>query len=174
VAHGFDSPTLDRHRLTAGRIAAFRTAGDLFDGAHALRARFDIETREPAADVRVVRFCLGVPGTFLLRGGKDRRLVRDAMSGLLPRMVLERTTRGTQAADWSSQVTAMRGCIERELAALSRNGLAQRCLDLPRLQHLMQHWPNTLDRDHFPDYGIRLMRAIMVGRFIRWFDEERT
>lgn len=174
VAHGLDSPTLDRQRLTASRIAAFRTAGDLFDGAHALRARFDIETREPAADLRVVRFCLGVPGTFLLSGGKDRRLVRDGMSGLLPRKVLDRTTRGTQAADWSHQVTAMRGDIEREFVALARNDLAQRCLDLPRLQHLMQRWPTVLDRDHFPDYGIRLMRAIMVGRFIRWFDEERA
>jgi asparagine synthase (glutamine-hydrolysing) len=172
VAHGFDSPTLDRQRLTAGRIAAFRTAGDLFDAAHALRARFDIETREPAADLRVVRFCLGVPGSFLLRDGKDRRLVRDGMSGLLPQTVLDRVTRGTQAADWSQQLTAMRGDIERELVALARNDLAQRCLDLPRLQRLMQTWPAVLDRDHFPDYGIRLMRAIMVGRFIRWFADE--
>ena len=68
----------------------------------------------------------------------------------------------------------MRGDIERELPALAKNDLAQRCLDLPRLRHLMQHWPDALDRDHFPDYGIRLMRAIMVGRFIRWFDGERT
>lgn len=173
VAHGLDSPTLDRQRLTAGRIAGFRTAGDLFDVTHALRARFDIETREPAADVRVVRFCLGVPGKFLLSGGKDRRLVRDGMSDLLPRQVLDRTTRGTQAADWSQQVTAMRVDIEHELAALATNDLAQRCLDLPRLQQLMQHWPAAFDRDHFPDYGIRLMRAIMVGRFIRWFDQER-
>jgi asparagine synthase (glutamine-hydrolysing) len=172
IALGLDPAAVARRRLNEARVSGFEAAGDSFDVAHSLRARFGVETREPAADIRVIRFCLGVPGSFLLRGGRDRRLVRDGMTGLLPRSVLERRTRGAQAADWSEQLASTRSQISAELDALDTVDVAERCLDLPRLRRLVRDWPLRLEREHFPGYGVRLMKGIMVGRFIRWFTEE--
>jgi len=89
----------------------------------------------------------------------------------LPERVFDRTTRGAQAADWIEWFPAMRGQIRDELERLDRCDTARRCLDLARLHALVEQWPERLGPEHEPEYHLRLMRGIVTGWFIRWFEQ---
>ncbi len=151
--------------------AAVLSAGDGLDWAHASRAWFGVETRDPTCDRRVVEFCLGIPGSQYLRDGWGRQLVRRSMQGLIPDSVLERDSRGAQAADWSEWLPAMRPGLERDMARIEQSEVARRCIDVPRLRSLLAHWPETLGVEHMENYHHRLLRGVMMGRFITWFEE---
>ena len=62
--------------------------------------------------------------------------------------------------------------MEAEIEALEGIDLATECLDLPRLRRLVESWPEPLTEGHAPEYAFRLLRGMMMGRFIRWFEEE--
>ncbi|HEV8149618.1 MAG TPA: asparagine synthase-related protein, partial [Gemmatimonadales bacterium] len=133
---------------------------------------FGMELREPAIDVRVVEYCLSIPASLFLRNGRTRWLVRRAGQGRLPQSVLQRDRYGAQAADWSEWLPAMRGQLAAELARLERCETADRCLDLPRMRTLVEQMPERLGPEHKTPYLNLLLRGMMTGRFIRWF--ERT
>lgn len=124
--------------------------------------------------MRVVEFCLAIPGTLFLRNGRTRWLIRQAMQNRLPASVLNRDRYGAQAADWSEWLPTMRGDLEAELERLEHNDTASRCLDLPRLRTLLSQWPAQLGREHDSLYMDLLLRAMMTGRFIRWFEHTYT
>lgn len=153
------------------RYRKLAAGGDGFDVFHSFRGWFPIETREAPTDLRVVEFCLGIPESQYMRGGRDRRLIRDGMRNRIPPSILERTTRGAQAADWPAWFGAMRPEIESELRALQDVDLARRCLDLDRMTKLVEQWPARFGPEHMPDYTLLLLRGLMMGRFIRWFEE---
>jgi asparagine synthase (glutamine-hydrolysing) len=153
------------------RYRVLGLAADGFDMAHTMRSWFPIETREATTDLRVLEFCMSIPGDQYLRGGRDRLLIRRAMRGIVPASILDRTTRGAQAADWSVWFNDMKPAIEAELRILRGVDLACRCLDLHRMQKLVDEWPARLGPEHLGDYGMLLLRGLMMGRFIRWFEE---
>lgn len=55
----------------------------------------------------LVELCLAIPSWLWVAGGRDRAVARDAFSGLVPRSVLERRTKGS-----------LQGLFERSFAAL--------------------------------------------------------
>lgn len=153
------------------RITMLEGGADTFDVYCGYRARYGVETRDPTADRRVVEYCFAIPGDQYLRDGVDRWLVRRAMQGRLPDRIRTRTTYGAQSADWAEWLPGMLPSIRADLSCLERNDTAQRCLDLPRLRSLVDRWPARLEHGHFRDYNLLLMRGLMVGRYIRWFEE---
>jgi len=167
---GNDELSQDRQGGLAYR-AAVLSAGDALDWPHAARAWFGVETRDPTSDRRVVEFCLAIPGSQYLRDGRGRMLVRRSMRGLVPDSVLERESRGAQASDWAEWLPAMRPGLERDMARIEQNETARHCIDVPRLRSLLAHWPETLRVEHLGDYNHRLLRGVMMGRFITWFEE---
>ena len=50
-----------------------------------------MESRVPFLDYRLVEFVLGLPDEFKLSGGVTKRVLREAMAGLLPDAVRDRT-----------------------------------------------------------------------------------
>lgn len=170
AARGGDDMSMERAGGLAYR-AAVLSAGDALDWTHAARAWFGVETRDPTSDRRVVEFCLAIPGSQYMRDGRGRMLVRRSMRGLIPESVLERDARGAQASDWSEWLPAMRPGLERDMARIEHSETARRCLDVPRLRSLLAQWPETLRVEHLGDYNHRLLRGIMMGRFITWFEE---
>ncbi len=160
-----------RASATSYRVQVLTATGDGPDIPHTFRARYGIEGRDPTVDVRVVEFCLAIPGSQYLRDGRDRWLIRRAMASRLPDRLVNRTTRGAQSADWSEWLGAMRGTITGELTRLEGSDTARRCLDLPRLRGLVDRWPHRLEPEHECDYALTLLNAVVMGRFIRWFEE---
>jgi len=66
---------------------------------HVMGAAFGLEVRDPTADIRLLEYCLSVPGEQDTLGGGERMLIRRAMEGLLPTEVQWNKIRGRQAAD---------------------------------------------------------------------------
>ena len=84
-----------------------------------------VEVRDPTADIDVVSYCFGVPPEQYLAEGIDRSLIRRAMWGLLPEIVLTNRLSGLQGADWHEKLESRRGELARQIAELSKSPLAR-------------------------------------------------
>ena len=166
------------HRLITRRMREldFRTAmlmseSDVLDIYSGFRPLFGIETRDPTSDRRVVEYCFAIPGSQYLRNGVGRWLIRRAMEGILPDQVRNRTTIGAQSSDWNEWLPSIRAELQAELDRMENSDIANRCLDLAKLRSLMNQWPEHLGIEHVKNYNLMLLRGIMMGKFIRWFEE---
>jgi asparagine synthase (glutamine-hydrolysing) len=162
----------DLHRLSEMdfRLTVLAGGADVYDLYSGFRPWFGIETRDPTADLRVVEFCMAVPGSQYLREGVTRSLIRRAMVGRLPDQIRLRPTYGLQGPDWPEWLPSIRGELRAELDRLDASETAQRCLDLPKMRRLVEHWPDRLTLAHEKDYPLLLLRGITMGRYIRWFE----
>jgi asparagine synthase (glutamine-hydrolysing) len=142
------------------------------DWCAAEKALTGVEVRDPTADLEVISYCFGVPPDQYLAEGIDRSLIRRAMWGLLPDVVLTNRLHGMQAAGWHEKLQHRRGEIAHEIAALSQSPLARRAIDLARLERAVKDWPISgwQRREVFIEYNLALMRGIAGGRFLRWFE----
>ncbi len=128
--------------------------------------------RDPTADLDVISYCFGVPPEQYLAEGTDRSLIRRAMWGLLPEIVLTNRLHGLQAADWHERLEGRRGEFAREIAALSQSPLARRAIDFARLERAVKNWPSAgwHTPETFIEYNLAFMRGVAGGRFLRWFE----
>jgi asparagine synthase (glutamine-hydrolysing) len=154
------------------RLGALAQVDYVGDWHAAEKAVTGVEVRDPTADIDVVSYCFGVPPEQYLAEGIDRSLVRRAMWGLLPEMVLTNRSSGLQAADWYEKLESQRGELARQLAQLSESALVRRVIDLPRLEHAISHWPagGWHTTEVFQEYNLALTRGLAGGRFLRWFE----
>jgi asparagine synthase (glutamine-hydrolysing) len=108
-----------------------------------VRANFGIDIRTPAADRRVVEFCLGIPQDQFLRQGCERWLIKRAMQGRLPDAVLANKKKGVQSADWFSRLAREKGAIRAELTRLQKHADVVSILDIQRLTAILDDWPDA-------------------------------
>jgi asparagine synthase (glutamine-hydrolysing) len=143
------------------------------DWRAAEKALTGVEVRDPTADLDVISFCLGIPPEQYLAEGTDRSLIRRAMWGLLPEVVLTNRLHGLQGADWHERLKSRRGEIAGEIATLARSPLAQRAIDLARLERAVTNWPSSgwHKPETFTEYNLALMRGLAGGRFLRWYEQ---
>jgi asparagine synthase (glutamine-hydrolysing) len=131
-----------------------------------------IEYNDPTSDKRVMEFCFSVPEEFYCMGGDTRSLIRAAMAGLLPDLVLNERRGGLQSADFIYHLAAEKNEIAAELERMRQSDLISRAMDLPSLQQLVDDWPaDPSGIENSPDYGIRLSRAVSFGRFVRRIED---
>jgi asparagine synthase (glutamine-hydrolysing) len=131
-----------------------------------------VEVRDPTADMDVVSYCFGIPSEQYLAEGIDRSLIRRAMWGLLPEMVLTNRLSGLQAADWYEKIENQRSELASEIAELAKSPLARRVIDLGRLQAAIETWPKGgwHTAEVFQEYNLALTRGVASGRFLRWIE----
>jgi asparagine synthase (glutamine-hydrolysing) len=151
------------------RLTAVDYAGDWFAAEKAITG---VEVRDPTADVDVVAYCLGVPAEQYLAEGIDRSLIRRAMWGLLPEMVLTNRLSGLQMPDWNEHLESERDQLARQVAELSGSALVRRIIDVRRLENALQTWPTDgwHTTEVFQEYNLALTRGVAGGRFLRWFE----
>ena len=102
-----------------------------------------VEVRDPTADRRVFEFCFSIPPEQFLTGGQSRSLVRRAMKDRLPEAILQQTKRGQQSADWYLFVGEALPSLRRELALMTQSPAVRQALDLPRVQTLLDTFPQS-------------------------------
>jgi len=151
------------------RLTAVDYAGDWFAAEKAVTG---VEVRDPTADIDVVSYCLGVPAEQYLAEGIDRSLIRRAMWGLLPEMVLTSRLSGLQVPDWNERLESQRHTLARHINELSSSALVRRMIDVERLERALKNWPTSgwHTTEVFQEYNLALMRGIAGGRFLRWFE----
>ena len=132
-------------------------------------AGWQVDWRDPTADVRLLEFCFSVPTEQFLREGTPRALARRALEDRLPKQVLEAPRRGLTGADFHEDFTAARDRIGDEIDRLAACPAAAAVLDLARLRRLTEKWPSSgWERsDVSVPYQIVLANAISAGHFLR-------
>jgi asparagine synthase (glutamine-hydrolysing) len=130
---------------------------------------WQIDQRDPLADIRLVEFCLAVPTEQFLHNGMPRALARRVLADRVPRRVLDEPARGYQAADWHERITGRRAEIAAEVARLDNCVAAARALDLSRMRHLLDCWPTDgwVRDDVIDPYRLALLRGLSGGRFLQ-------
>lgn len=155
-----------RYGSRFGQITA--SAGALFRKGQL--AQFGIEERDPTSDRRLLEFSFMLPPEQLLQGGVWRPLARQALSGLLPKPVLNSPLRGYQGADWYERITpsAMREVLEE----ISCCTAATELLDFAKLRAAIDSWPNRgrADSRTLVIYRTRLPIALATGVFLQEFE----
>jgi asparagine synthase (glutamine-hydrolysing) len=98
----------------------------------------------------VVEFCIGIPEDQYLHKGRDRWLIRRAMEGRLPDIVLNQKKVGAQAADWYSRLSRARNPIAEEVKRLAENPDVASILDMQRLNAILDSWPDHQPPEYTP------------------------
>ncbi len=146
------------------------------DWLAAEKAVTGVESRYPAADVDVVSFCFGVPPEQYLAEDIDRSLIRRAMWGLLPEMVLINRLSGAHCADWYEKLESRRVQFAAELSELSTSALACRAIDFVRLERALKAWPTgSWHKSQVgEEYHFAFTRGVAGARFLRWFESKNS
>jgi asparagine synthase (glutamine-hydrolysing) len=158
-----------RHDERAKGLAQIDYAGDWHAAEKAVTG---VEVRDPTADIDVVLYCFGVPPEQYLAEGIDRSLIRRAMWGSLPEIVLTNRLSGLQGADWYEKLESQRSELASQIAELAKSPLARRIIDLVRLQNAIENWPKSgwHTAQVFQEYNLALTRGVAGGRFLRWIE----
>jgi len=133
------------------------------------RRLFGLDIRDPTSDRRLVELCLSIPDAQFACDGVQRGLIRRAMRGLAPDVILGERRRGAQAADWRGGFGEAVPGLRAELERLRHSPLASRALDLDRLERLLEAWPGDEggELETRLRYRLAVGRGIAAGRFIR-------
>jgi asparagine synthase (glutamine-hydrolysing) len=161
------------YRLRPGeRMAGLTPVDYVGDWLAAEKAITGVEMRDPTADLDVVSFCFGVPPEQYLAEDIDRSLIRRAMWGLLPEIVLTNRLSGLQSADWYEKLEGRREQLAAEIAELSASPLARRAIDLARLKRALENWPTGgwHTQEILQEHHFALTRGVAGARFLRWVE----
>ena len=129
-------------------------------------AAFGLEVRDPTFDKRVMAYTLSIPDHhFVGQNGLDRRIIREAMAGVLPDGVRLNPMRGRQAADIGFRLRDSADEVAVVLKSLT-NSQAADYLDLNKMQNTFTNVIHDINRKHTKFAGTVLMRGLEAGLFL--------
>ena len=164
-------PTFSQNR---GEQLSFFSPGHLRSLANWMEnsGAYQLEICDPTLDRRLVEFCLAIPRELYARDGRKRLLVRRAMDGRMPQEVLWNEKRGLQAADIGPRLLEPHSAaqVQQALDQLKDSPLAQRFLDLPRMQAIFDRAHTHLDAEISGQIRTILLRGMGVGLFLLQFE----
>lgn len=134
---------------------------------------YGLDQRDPAADRRLVEFCLALPERYYLHDGIDRRLVRCGMTHLLPETIRQDYRHGLQDVDWAHRLKRDHQQIRDTLHGFRHDPDVSRYIDVARLEKMWEEFEQT-DWTRAPHrkvvaYKLALLGPLHAGSFIRWF-----
>jgi len=147
-------------------------AAEMGDIRQGLTALYGVDMRDPFSNRRMIEWSLGVPEDQFLRNGQGRWLIKRLMKGVLPDSVLFKPKNvGRQTSDWHLRLTRDLPRIRDDLKALAEDPDTARMIDIPRLQALVDDWPDHTITDSADDrrffLPVNLPLALQVGRFVQ-------
>ncbi len=102
-----------------------------------------IEKRDPSADIRVIKFCLGLKESMYFSGNTNRMLVRRAMSGRLPDEVVWNSKTGRQASDYTQRIRKHKNDIKSVWDDILASDLLSEWIKIGQLQQTVSKILNT-------------------------------
>jgi asparagine synthase (glutamine-hydrolysing) len=128
-----------------------------------------VDVRDPAADRRLIEFCLSVPPAEYLSGGRRRSLAVRAFRDRLPPELLAERRKGLQAIDWHEGLEAVRDELFEEADAIADCAPAAETVDAAEMRRMVEDWPEGRwhEREVVVRYRLALLRGLSAGRFIR-------
>lgn len=128
-------------------------------------AFYNMEVRDPTADVHLLEFCMGIPDEQYRYAGGSRMLIRRAMAGILPDTLRWNVKRGRQAADIMARIFEHQNELDKELDHLES---ANEVICYLNIQEMKQAWESmkTSGTGNFSSNSNALLRAINTGHFL--------
>ncbi|MDD4358159.1 MAG: asparagine synthase-related protein [Smithellaceae bacterium] len=140
---------------------------------HSLGSSYNLETRDPTADIRLLEFCMGVPDEQYTFEGGRRMLIRRAMTGILPDSVRWNVKRGKQAADIIPRLVEQQDEMEKEMDRLGSEPEVTNYVDVAEMKKtwlaLMSGSTNIASAN-----ANAILRAINTGNFLLSFSKHRN
>jgi len=133
-------------------------------------AAFNMETRDPTIDIKLLEYCFSIPNHIYFKGNMDRLLIRKTFKGLLPDEVLYSTNRGKQAADIGHRVAHYYESGKTIMQQLSQSHLCREILNIELMNRILEDLKQKVDRQNNTMAGTILLRGISAGVFLRRFD----
>ena len=136
-------------------------------------ALYNMEVRDPTADVRLLEFCMGIPDEQYRYAGGNRMLIKRAMTEVLPDALRWNVKRGRQAADIMPRIFEQQDELEK---ALERLGSANEVICYLSIEEMKQAWDSvkTSGANHFSENINALLRAIQTGYFLLEHSGKKT
>lgn len=106
----------------------------------------------PLLDLDLVAYAMRVPCWFLARDGGSRRLLRDAIRGVVPERVRQRTDKLFPHSLDTLRLPRLRDRFDARLAAIPADGIAAHAVDIAALRQALRDGVDT------PEATLRQMR----------------
>jgi asparagine synthase (glutamine-hydrolysing) len=169
-------PMLGKRRpdLRAAGVWTTRLTAEHAETESALASLTGVDERDPTGDRRVLEAAMRQPEWVRRHDGITRAVARGAMADRLPAAITNRTKIGEQLPEWLDVMTAARAELIEELRELKHHPTSRELIDANRLERLLDHWPNRtayVDRRVEADYRGALSRALLLSKYLRWFEE---
>jgi len=124
---------------------------------------------DPLGDSEVLRALFSAPPSAWLGDGMDRALARRTMKGLVVDDVRLRAKRGLQSADFGFAVQGQQAEYRLAMEEVSESPLAQKFIDIPRLQASMD--PEVPHRDRAAlGWQLSEGRILGFGMYLAWIE----
>jgi len=107
VEHRDDEDAAERRMRTVGHLHLTRLVRAMLDRKDRLSMAAGLEVRVPYADHRLVQYVYNAPWAYKSSDGREKSLLRQAVSGLLPTSVLERLKSHYPSTQDRGYVTAL-------------------------------------------------------------------
>jgi asparagine synthase (glutamine-hydrolysing) len=162
------------HRATRREVMEYRSwsfdYNRIFGGA---LAAWDVELRDPTADLRLVEFCFGIPDDQFARNGVSKWLLSRTMKGILPEELLREKGRGRQSADWPENALKFRQHLAKEIELAVQDSSVAEMINISRMKALLKDWDPV--KIHYNSkinsLYLRFLYIIEILHFIRRFNE---
>lgn len=137
-----------------------------------LASEFDIETRQPAMDKRVIEFCMGIPQHLHTQNGQERLLIRKAMHGMMPNNVLWCNHRGAQSADIVQKIRANKVEISNVLHELKSSAIVEHYMDLKYITILFKQVTQARLCPTLNTSASHMLKGLTLCLFLKRFEND--
>ncbi|WP_139906047.1 asparagine synthase-related protein [Clostridium thermarum] len=147
----------------------------LFSHMGSLETKHSLSTglikRDPTRDKRVIEFCLSLPPSQFVSGGRERILIRRAMEGILPDKIrLNYRVRGKQSADWIQRMESEWVSTSAEITEMLQDDSIKKYLDVDKLDKLFKKVGEDLSKETFAYEVKTLLTALVFYKFLKLCD----
>lgn len=128
--------------------------------------------RDPTADIRIIEFCLKLPTEQFVKGGIDRRLIRNAMEGLLPENIrMNIKYRGVQGADCIQRLQPIWKNVYKEMEEAVNNENIEKYINVNKLKKKLIKMQDGISEDNIVEVRT-LMETLIFSKFINRYNEQ--
>jgi len=134
-------------------------------------AAYNMMSSDPTQDLRLIEFCLGIPGEMFRNKGKKRLLVREALSEYIPEVVLTRNNRGQQDCDISDRMPNFQKQIDEEIMQFRQLPVTSQMFDFSQLKNAYSQLISSKSPSSYYNAQLQITRALMHARFAIWIQK---
>lgn len=127
----------------------------------------NLDVLDPTTDLRLLKFCFGIPDELHSKGDMQRRLIKKALKDMLPDEVLNYKYKGKQAADIGLRLLDHKKELKSDIQSISKSPAAQQYLNISSLDNSLDQLSPDLSYSKSYKHASCLLTGLMFGYFLK-------